>query len=245
MRTKLFLLLFFILLLLSCSSKENQSEEWPTTEVVGSFHYEVEIIELEQYSSISPNGPMLSVTSESSSVWENVPDAGLVAPEELILGRIVYNPPTEMIQGKTEIISVRISNDLTTDLEVGIFGNGEIRLSEIETGMVMSVDLNGSSFEIERMDGIRSQSVSDLTEWTFWVKPLVNGNHILSLDVYVETVMGDFGVVSSRKKVFRDDVLVNVSYLYFLKNNWQFLVGTLFGSGFLTGIVIWFFRKKT
>jgi len=214
------------------SSNHSHSTEWE--EESSDFKFNVDVGEFIDFSPTSCSIPFILGSSEEVV---KTPD-----PEEL-MGRILYNPSTEMLQGKTEFVTIRISNDFFTNIEEDLFGRGEVKTENIHIGPVMTVDLLGLGFDIERMNGERTQRVTSSTEWVFWVTPIKSGDRILSLNVYIAVPMGEFGVVSQTERVFRKDISVKVSPWFWFSKHWEFVLGTLFGSGILTSVFVYVFKK--
>jgi len=102
----------------------------------------------------------------------------------LPLGQIMYNPPTEMIEQKTERVEARISQSLTEDLKAGLRGMGVPNVENIKVSSSMKAGLAGADFEIlELSEPVQQVPSSGYTQWEWDVKPNSAGNKVLHLSV--------------------------------------------------------------
>jgi hypothetical protein len=102
----------------------------------------------------------------------------------LPLGQIMYNPPTEMIEQKTERVEARISQSLSEDLKTGLRGMGVPNVENIRVSSSMKASLAGADFEIlELSEPVQQVPSSGYTQWEWDVKPNSAGNKVLHLSV--------------------------------------------------------------
>ena len=150
------------------------------------------------------------------------------ALKELPIGKILFNPPEKMKVGDTELVEVRITQNITEDLTKGLEGRGKAKIKETEVSSYMKVRLTGSAFkivpEISEPQIIESDKY---TEWQFHVTPLKSGIQTLHLIYYVIISIAGYDDKQKAYKVGDWKVNVKVNPMYFLKCYWQFIVGTL------------------
>ncbi len=150
------------------------------------------------------------------------------ALKELPIGKILFNPPEEMKACDTELVEVRITQNITEDLTKGLEGRGKAEIRETKVSPYMKVRLTGSAFkivpEISEPQIIESDKY---TEWQFHVTPLKSGIQTLRLTYYVIINIAGYDDKQKAYKVGDWKVNVKVNSMYFLKCYWQFIVGTL------------------
>jgi len=103
------------------------------------------------------------------------------------LGHLVFEPSKNMTVNVPEEVVVRIAKKETMDnLKRGFAEEAKVRIEEIEVADCMSVDLTGEKgvFDIEPITP-KEQVIADTgyTEWQWWVTPLEEGVHNLSLTI--------------------------------------------------------------
>lgn len=108
--------------------------------------------------------------------------------ENLPLGKILCNPPEEMRVGETELVEVRITQNMTEDLTRELEGRGvpRIETEKIKVSTEMEVYLTGDNFDIKLRPDIRRLILGSdkYTCWKFKVTPLTSGIQTLDLTVY-------------------------------------------------------------
>jgi hypothetical protein len=158
------------------------------------------------------------------------------ALKELPIGKILFNPSEKMKVGDTELVEVRITQNITEDLRKGLEGRGKVKIKETEVSSYMKVCLTGSAFkivpEISEPQIIESDKY---TEWQFHVTPLKSGLQTLKLTYFVIISIADYGDRQKEYKVGEWEVNVKVNPRYFLKCYWRFIVGTLIA---IVGLII-------
>lgn len=148
-------------------------------------------------------------------------------------GRVLFNPPKEMKVDKTELVEVRITQNLTEEFQTeeltkGLEGRGEPQTQEIKSWACMWVQLTGINFDIKPQNGEKLIIESNkYTEWRFHVTPSKSGIQTLRLTYYV--IIHHQGADRQQKGDEVGDWKVNVKVnpVGFLMCNWQFIVGTL------------------
>ena len=166
------------------------------------------------------------------------------ALEELPMGRILFNPPKEMKVRETELVEVRITQNLTEDLTKGLEGPGEPQIKETKVATYMKVRLTGSGFNIVPEISEPQMIESDkYTHWEFHVTPLNSGIQTLKLTYFVITSVQ--GTDRQKEYIVGDwEVSVKVTPMGQLKCYWQFIVTTLIAIIALIIAIIAIRKKK-
>ncbi|MGH8899102.1 MAG: hypothetical protein ACRDZ4_19275 [Egibacteraceae bacterium] len=149
-----------------------------------------------------------------------------IIKRELQPGVILYNPPERMRVDDPVRVEVRISRAFSEGIRQGLRGRGEPRVEGLLVGTFMRAQLQGSAFDITPIGSdVQPVLATGFTEWRWDVRPTVSGIHPLYL---VVTVVHD-GTTLEEPPPFerRIDVAVNPSY--WLKSNWEKLLGALAG----------------
>jgi hypothetical protein len=150
------------------------------------------------------------------------------ALEELPTGKILFNPPKEMKVGDTELVEVRITQNISEDLTKGLKGRGDPLINETTISTYMKVRLTGMNFDIDPQNGATQIIESDkYTEWRFHVTPLKSGIQTLRLTYYVILSIPGYDDRKKEYEVGDWEINVIVTLAWFLKCNWQFIVVTL------------------
>ena len=151
------------------------------------------------------------------------------ALKELPMGNILFNPPKEMEVGGTELVEVRITQNITENLTKGLEGRGDPLINETKISATMKVRLTGKNFKIVPQSEEEQIIGSDrYTEWEFYVTPLKPGIQTLHLTYYVILSIPpyDDSKVKGYEVGYREiNVVVNPAR--FLESHWQFIVATL------------------
>ncbi len=157
-------------------------------------------------------------------------------------GLLTFNPPAEMIQGKTERVEVGIarSPELREALEAGLRGRGEPQFEGINTSSVMGVELRGAAFEVTSL-GPLEQLVAPIARWEFDVRPYRAGYQTLTLciSLHVDSPITTGGRIAV--PVLERQIRIRVDVAYgtrrFFAKNWQWLVATALALG--GGLAAW------
>lgn len=162
-------------------------------------------------------------------------------------GRILYNPPTEMREGATEVVEVRITRDSVARLNEDLIGTGPPVEEDIPVANAMIVDLVSPDFEIIALSP-RRQLVGGrpFNEWIWQVSATRSGAAFLLLTVSID-VPSSSGIEGLSPVVLRREIEVAVDPVYklthFVGANWQAILASLvaivtllFGSGLISSI---------
>jgi hypothetical protein len=204
----------------------------------------------EQSSTRASEGSVLE-----ASKWPDFPSniASLVQQQISLItpGIIVFNPPSEMVVGTPEQITIRVTRDVAEDIvKKGLQGRGIPKLEQIEVGTFMRARLWGDGFDIRtQSDEGQVVPTGRFAEWVFRVLPLESGTKTLNLFVAIRLKLLNGEEILNLPALARE-ITVHVnpwwSVNQFAANNWQWFVGglgTIFmGVGSYLG-KRWFERK--
>jgi hypothetical protein len=187
--------------------------------------------------------------SSKSNDWAEIISNEL---EKLPESQIVFNPPTQMRQGKKERIEARISyNDIGDTLIKGLKGRGVPIKQSIKVGPIMKVVLEADKdeFQIAKFSN-DEQTVSgrSFAQWEWDVMPIKSGSNDLHLTATISVRIPELGDKYFDLPVIDRTIKVDVDTLFaskkFFETNWQWLSATL-----LLPFVIWAYKslssKKT
>ncbi len=170
--------------------------------------------------------------------------------QKLLDRAIAFNPPSEMRQGATEIISARIAfQEIPKEVLIeGLPGRGQPQVERIKVSSVMKVTLIGdhAAFAIQNLNN-EEQAVAgkEFAQWEWRVTPLVSGNQ--------ELVLRASAVISTPNRpeknvdipVLHKTIKVRVDPFYasrrFISNNWQWLWTALVVP---IALAVWRLRKR-
>ncbi len=144
----------------------------------------------------------------------------------LPVGQIAFNPPSSMKVATTERVQVRVSE--TKGAADAAKMSGNVQTAPIQVSPVMSVQLQGASFQITPLDPQDQIVTPDgYTQWDFDVTPTANGDQTLSLTASVEIAVPGMGTQRRAFPVLTRTVHVQVNPVSFLTDNWQWFAGTI------------------
>jgi hypothetical protein len=151
-------------------------------------------------------------------------------------GLLAFNPPAEMVQGRSERVEVGIarSPELRAALATGLRGRGALQFAGVDTSAFMGVELKGSSFDIIAFSP-PEQLIAPLARWEFDVTPVRAGLQTLTLcvNLRIDSPVTPGGRIAV--PVLERDILIRVDVGYgtrrFVTNNWQWLIATALGLG--------------
>ncbi len=149
--------------------------------------------------------------------------------DKMPVGKMLFNPPAEMEQGRAERIELRLTQNLAEDISQGLKGSGQPEIQPLKIGTFMRARLTGDDFEIHGLNE-EEQVVSgdSFTQWAWDVTPLNSGKRPLHLDVSIRIKVP--GLAEQHKDypvIDRDvNISVNPGFLItgFVRDNWQWLV---------------------
>jgi hypothetical protein len=171
--------------------------------------------------------------------------------QKLHESKIVFNPPAEMQEQKTEIIQARISfEEIGAALAQGLQGPGKPQEESLKVSEVMKVTLTGdrNAFLIQNI-GEEDQVVAgkQYAQWEWHVTPLQSGDQKLTLTATAKIFLPGRGEKPIYHKTLEKPIIVQVDRWYaskqFIANNWQWLwaVVVVPAAGLLWGLR----RKKS
>lgn len=178
--------------------------------------------------------------------------------KKLTEGRIVFNPPTTMQQGKAERIEARItSQDIGTKLTEGLKGRGVPKVENVKVGSFMKVLLYAKQdeFHITKLSSDEQVVLGQpYAQWDWMVTPLDYGEHSLHLRATASVVIDRYGEKSVDVPVIDRTINVQISPGYIVKviirnaATWQILLGGGVGVLILTGVFAavrrWLSKRK-
>lgn len=160
-------------------------------------------------------------------------------------GRVLFNPPDKMRQGRRERVEVAIAKtkDLDEELRKMVRGRGEVRLSDIETSPFMKVELKGPGFDIALVhgEGGAEQLLRPTALWEFDVVPRRTGQQVLQVCASMRIPLRDRPDERVSVPVLEREIRVTIDPRYstsqFVGQNWKWLVAT--GVGFGGALTAW------
>ncbi len=175
-------LMALVLLLAACGTAPELPEPTEAPPEPTEVEHEVTVVETVV---VEPTTESAPEPTEAPPPTPSSP--GAVVQEELerlAAGRIVYNPPAEMMVDQTERVEARISLDTDAPLTEGLRGVGAPVEESIRVSSFMKVRLVGDAFDIVAFSS-EEQVVptQGYTEWAWDVTPTKAGERTLCLIV--------------------------------------------------------------
>lgn len=168
--------------------------------------------------------PTPTVSPSPTPSFQELIDEAL---KKLPMGRILFNPPKEMEVGDTELVEVRITQNITENLIKGLKGRGVPQIKETKVSTSMKVRLTGRNFDIDPQNGATQVIESDkYTNWEFQVTPLKSGIQTLHLTYYIIISIPDYDDKKKEYEVGDWEINVRVNPYWTLKCHWKFIVAT-------------------
>lgn len=166
--------------------------------------------------------------------------------EQLSVGKILYNSPTQMKVFDTERVEVRISQNINEDLDKRLKGRGFPQVEKVLVGSVMKVGLSGDDFNIKSLsEKEQFVNTSDYTQWEWNLTPLKSGEKIIYLSLSVSVFLDKFGEKKKSLPVIEKKIWVKVNifkYIFhFIKIRWYAVI-TLIIS--LIGLIFAYEKRK-
>ncbi|WP_159081490.1 zinc ribbon domain-containing protein [Nocardioides sediminis] len=164
-------------------------------------------------------------------------------------GRLLFNPPEQMRQGRTERVRVAIAQHggLDPQLRALAPGTEDALIEDLETTPFMEVDLQGPAFSIVSLQAgdTAEQLLRPTALWQFDVTPERGGTHSLHLRVAMRVPLPDRDERVSLPALERT-VRVRVDPAYggrrFIRAHWQWVLATAAGLGGAVGAWIRLFQ---
>jgi hypothetical protein len=165
-------------------------------------------------------------------------------------GRILFDPPAAMKQGRKERVTVRISKNALEDLKKDIPPDRNTTIDKIDVLPFMTVKLSGGdAFQVESLEKKEDQFVGAdrFTDWNYDVTPSKSGEQELDLAVGVRIKLPTGGEEVRFYPLYERKVKVSVSVWYstthFVSDHWEWIAGTV-----LIPLLVWAWnnrKKKT
>lgn len=132
--------------------------------------------------------------------------------ERLTGGKILYNPPTQMVLGRSERVEVRLSRSITQTLTEGLKGRGEAQTEAVPVATFMKVRLVGDSFTITPLSSEEQIVMEEgFTEWAWDVTPQRRGQQTLSLVVTARIKLPEYDDEQKDLGIIERDIRVQVN----------------------------------
>jgi hypothetical protein len=158
---------------------------------------------------------------------------------------ILFNPPREMQEQKTEKIEARISfQDIGSALAEGLEGHGPPETAILKVSPIMRVTLTGDPTAF-RIDGSGAEQIvagKPFAQWDWYVTPLKSGDQNLTLTATATIDVPGKGEKPAYIKTLEKPITIHVdrwrASKEFFANNWQWLwtVVLVPGVGLLWGL---------
>jgi hypothetical protein len=182
-------------------------------------------------------GESLKPTKKKEKLSIVIGKAANKLENELYKGKILFIPPKKMTVDKPEYISLNLTKN-------NICGGEDILL-----GKYMTAELRGTNFEIVPLSHA-GQQIPDkgLAIWEWRVTPTSPGDQILELTVSIRTKIPNGGEEIQDYPTYKNKVVVNVDYGYWIGNyitkNWiQLLTSFLAGCASVIAILVSIFGE--
>jgi uncharacterized lipoprotein YbaY len=196
--------------------------------------------------STAGGGPTPTTPAISSTPEPSLAQAVEAALTKLAQGKILYNPPTQMTQGKEERVEVRVTQNITGDLNSGLQSSGAAKVEPVLVSPFMHAKLLGDDFSITPLS-TDEQVVGEtgFTEWVWKVVPEEAGDDkelhlIVTAQVWAKDIKGTKDLLVKDVKI-----TVKVDPIYsgrkFIKNNWQWLATAIIIP---LAVYAWTLRKR-
>lgn len=159
--------------------------------------------------------------------------------------KIVFNPPREMQEQKTEKIEARISfEDIGPAISQGLEGRGTPETATLKVSPIMRLTLTAdpTAFHIEGSGAEQVVAGKPFAQWDWYVTPLKSGDLHLILTATATIDVPGRGDKPAYYKTLEKPITVRVdrwrASKKFLANNWQWLWTVLVvpGLGLLWGL---------
>lgn len=150
----------------------------------------------------------------------------------LVDGHVLFNPPSNMRVGRSQIIEARVTKALTKAFEEGLKGEGELVLDQLKVGSVIRAMLTGNGFTISS-DSEPEQPIlgDDFSHWEWNVRPEKAGKRKLTLRVSVVFKIHNISDTVKDLPTFEREIHVEVNPVYFASNflgrHWKWIAGTV------------------
>ncbi len=164
-------------------------------------------------------------------------------------GRLLFNPPEQMRQGRVERVRVAIAQHGGLDAQLRALAPGadDAAIHDVETTPFMEVDLQGSAFSIVSLQAgnTAEQLLRPTAVWQFDVTPESRGTHPLQLRVAMRIPLSDREErvsLPALERTIRVRVDATYSGRRFVRAHWQWIAATVAGLGGALGAWIKLFQ---
>jgi hypothetical protein len=152
-------------------------------------------------------------------------------------GRLLFNPPDQMRQGRVERLEVAIARTKGLDekLRLMVRGPGSPQIEDVETSPFMAVELTGAAFEVTPLNSATEQLLRPTALWEFDVLPQRSGQQKLRVSVAMRIPLPNRPDEKVSVPVLEREIRVAVDPRYtvqhFIRQNWQWCLATFAGLG--------------
>jgi hypothetical protein len=152
-------------------------------------------------------------------------------------GRLLFNPPDQMRQGRVERLEVAIARTKGLDEKLRLMarGPGSPQIEDVETSPFMAVELTGAAFEVTPLNSATEQLLRPTALWEFDVLPQRSGQQKLRVSVAMRIPLPNRPDEKVSVPVLEREIRVAVDPRYtvqhFIRQNWQWCLATFAGLG--------------
>ncbi|MDN3551255.1 hypothetical protein [Mucilaginibacter aquaedulcis] len=154
--------------------------------------------------------------------------------QDLDIGFVKHKFPEEMKVGVQEEASIQIS----FNKESFSFLESESTVEELRITKLMKAFLLDQDGKFEIISANNPDQIileNDETSWKWYIKPIKSGHASLELIVSAYLNADGLGLTMKDIESFKKTIIVHINPLYstnqFLLKNWQWIIGTICGSG--------------
>jgi len=167
------------------------------------------------------------VIIEKRSDWHDTIQSEI---KKLPLGKYMLNVPEYMKQKEEKAVTIRITQDINSDISSFIENNTSIS-EEIKVSSLMKVSLLSDNFDIFSLsEEEQIVSAGNYTEWLWRIKPKKFGKLKLYLKITLKIKL-PFGIERKDYPIIEREIIVKVSVWYIIKKfiakYWKWIVTTL------------------
>ncbi len=170
--------------------------------------------------------------------------------QSLVQGHVLFDPPDRMRLGQRETVEVRISRNVTDDLQRNLKGGGKVQVSDLQVGPFMTVNLQSRDGGLEvKPHNPEDQFVAsqEFTQWSYDIRALRVGETTLLLNVGVRLKFDKGNEERRYLPAFDKQIVIAVNLPYtvgtFPSNNWRWIATTVLIPIITALVVIWWKRR--
>ncbi len=185
------------------------------------------VLESQRFFSSAPQRSVsLPSPPASSTITPPANDLDVILTEafkRLRPGQIAFNVHQKMQVEETELVQVRISDNLQRDLKAEL--NGKPETARIKVGSFMRVRLEGINFTIKPLSEENQALVAGhVAEWWWSITPTEQGEQHLVLTVYARIKIPNQPEEVVDLITFQPSIKVTVNPGYWFRQNWKWMV---------------------